>query len=83
MMMLDYKGGGGVKKSGKSNYVICKCFRRQNMQNQTIFESYTDDNKAKYSSNPKDIFKSAKKIMKHSTPNRSSHMRCSIKKVFL
>ena len=25
------------------------------MQNQTIFELYTDDNKSKYSSNPKDI----------------------------
>ena len=34
------------------------------MENQTIFELYTDDNKSKYSSNPKDILKSAKKIMK-------------------
>ena len=32
---------------------------RQNMKNQTIFELYTDDNKSKYSSNPKDIFKPA------------------------
>ena len=31
------------------------------MQNQTIFELYTDDNKSKYSSNPKDILKSEKK----------------------
>ena len=31
------------------------------MKNQTIFELYTDDNKSKYSSNPKDILKSAKK----------------------
>ena len=40
-----------------------------NMQNQTIFELYTDDNKSKYSSNPKDILKSAKKkrIMKNSS----------------
>ena len=30
------------------------------MQNQTIFELYTDDNKSKYSSNPKGILKSAK-----------------------
>ena len=30
------------------------------MQNQTIFELYTDDNKSKYSSNPNDILKSAK-----------------------
>ena len=31
------------------------------MQNQTIFELYTDHNKSKYSSNPKDILKSEKK----------------------
>ena len=31
------------------------------MQNETIFELYTDDNKSKYSSNPKDILKSEKK----------------------
>ena len=29
------------------------------MQNQTMFELYTDDNKLKYSSNPKDILESA------------------------
>ena len=34
------------------------------MKNQTIFELYTDDNKSKYSSNPKDILKSKKTIMK-------------------
>ena len=28
------------------------------MKNQTIFELYTDDNKSKYPSNPKDILKS-------------------------
>ena len=39
------------------------------MQNQTIFELYTDDNKSKYSSNPKDILKSEKKIMKNYTPS--------------
>ena len=31
------------------------------MQNQTIFELYTDDNKSKYSSNLNDILKSTKK----------------------
>ena len=31
------------------------------MQNQTLSELYTDDNKSKYSSNLKDIFKSEKK----------------------
>ena len=35
---------------------------RQNMKNQTIFKLYTDYNKSEYSSNPKDILKSAKKI---------------------
>ena len=44
------------------------------MQNQTIFELYTDDNKSKYSSNPKDILKSAKKIMKNSTPSELSQL---------
>ena len=39
------------------------------MQNQTIFELYTDDNKSKYSNNPKDILKSEKKIMKNYTPS--------------
>ena len=34
------------------------------MQNQTIFELYTDDDKSKYSSNPKDVLKSAKKKKK-------------------
>ena len=34
------------------------------MKNQTIFELCTDDNKSKYSSNPKDILKFAKNIMK-------------------
>ena len=40
------------------------------MQNQTIFELYTDHNKSKYASNPKDIVKSGnKKFMKNSTPS--------------
>ena len=39
------------------------------MKNQTIFELHTDDNKPNYSSNPKDILKSAIKIMRNSTPN--------------
>ena len=37
------------------------------MKSPTIFELYTDDSKSKYSSNPKDILKSAKKIMRNST----------------
>ena len=51
-----------------------KVLERENMQNQTIFELYTDDNKSKYSSNPKDILKSAKKIMKNSTPSELSQL---------
>ena len=39
------------------------------MQNQTKFELYTNDNKSKYCSIPKDILKSAKKVMKNSTPS--------------
>ena len=49
-----------------------KVLERQNMQSQTIFELYTDDNKSKYSSNPKDILKSEKKKKKRkkkSTPH--------------
>ena len=40
------------------------------MQNQTIITLYVEDNKSKYSSNPKDILKSAKKVMKNSTPSK-------------
>ena len=41
------------------------------MKNQTIFELYPDDNNSKYSSNPKEIRKSAKKKKKlwNSTPS--------------
>ena len=38
-----------------------KVLERQNLKNQTVFELYTDDNKSKYSSNPKDILKSPEK----------------------
>ena len=46
------------------------------MQNQRIFELYTDNNKSKYSSNPKDILKfgKKKKIMKNSTPSELSQL---------
>ena len=46
------------KKCPKTFFEVLE---RQNLKNQTIFELYTDDNKSKYSSNPKDILKSAKK----------------------
>ena len=47
------------EKCSKSSFRILE---RQNMQNQTISELYTDDKKSKFSSNPEDILKSAKKI---------------------
>ena len=37
------------------------------MKNQAIFELYTDDNKSKYTSNAKDILKSAKKLRNSTT----------------
>ena len=37
-----------------------KVLERQNLQNETISESYTGDDKSKYSSNPRQIFKSEK-----------------------
>ena len=46
------------EKCSKSSFRILE---RQNMQNQTISELYTDDKKSKFSSNPEDILKSAKK----------------------
>ena len=46
------------------------------MQNQTIFELYTDNNKSKYSSNPKNILKSdKKKKMKNPTPSELPQLR--------
>ena len=42
------------------------------MQNQTIFEFYADDNISKYSSNPKDILKSAKKSYEKLCTKRTS-----------
>ena len=45
------------------------------MQNQTIFELYTDVNKSKYSSNPKDILKSAKENYQK-TLNQSNFHSC-------
>ena len=38
---------------------------KQNTQNQTISELYTDDKKSKYPSNPNDMLKSAKNFHKN------------------
>ena len=42
----------------KCSKIFYKVLERQSMQNQTIFYLYTEDNKSKYSSNPKVILKS-------------------------
>ena len=55
-----------------------KVLERQNMKNRTKFELYTDDNKLKYSSNPKDILKSTKKIMRNSTTVATTEFVCKI-----
>ena len=57
-----------ANRSWRTKNAFFKVLERQNMQNQTIFELYTDNNKSKYSSNPKDILKSEKRL-KNSTPS--------------
>ena len=47
------------EKCSKTFFVVLE---RQNMQNQTMFKLYSHDNKSIYSTNPKDIPKSEKKI---------------------
>ena len=47
----------------KCSKIFFEVLRRRNVQNQTIFKIYTDDNKSKHSSNPTDILKSAKKFL--------------------
>ena len=49
------------EKCSKSFFSVLE---RQNMQNQTIPELYTDDKKTKYSNNLQDILKSAKNFYK-------------------
>ena len=64
LYQLKNKQAKGAKlrsnRRWRAKNAFFKVLERQNMQNQTIFELYTDDNKSKYSSNPKDILKSAK-----------------------
>ena len=57
--LLTSDGRWGDKKCSKTFFSVLE---RQNLQNQTISELNTDYNKSKYSSNPKAIFKSAKKF---------------------
>ena len=42
--------------------------KSENVQNQTLYELYTDDNESKYSNNPKSIFKSSKKNYESKKP---------------
>ena len=51
-------------RAKKCPKTLFKELERENMQYQTILELYTDDNKSKYSRNPKDILKSEKKKKK-------------------
>ena len=48
----------------KCSKTFVNVLERQRLQNQRIFELYTDENKSKYFSNPKDILKSEKKKQK-------------------
>ena len=57
-------------EGAKSAKTFFKVLERQKLQNQTISELYTDDNESKYSSNPKDIFKSGTKFLRHFTLRR-------------
>ena len=50
-----------AKKFPKTFFEVLE---RQNMKNESMFELYTDDNKSKYSTNPMNTLKSAKKNMK-------------------
>ena len=54
----------------KYSKTFFKILERHYLQNQKMFELYTDDNKSKYSSNPKDIFKSTKKFMNNSASTK-------------
>ena len=57
-------------ESEKSPETFFKVLERQNLQNQTISELYTDDNKSKFCSNLKDFSNLQKKIVRHFTPRR-------------
>ena len=52
----------------KCSKTFFKVLERQNLQNQTVSEQNTDDNKSKHSSNP--FSNLQKKFMKNFTPRR-------------
>ena len=84
LCQLQSKQAKGAKFRANIRYKLeenrrWSCFKtffnileRQDIHNETIFELYTDDNQSKYFSNPTDILKSAKKIMKNSTSKESA-----------
>ena len=65
--VLTFDGNWRSKNAQKS---FSKVPERQILQNQTISELYTDDNKSKYYSHHKNILKSVKKFMKNFAPRR-------------
>ena len=72
-------------RAKKCPKTLFKELERQNMQYQTILELYTDDNKSKYSRNPKDILKSEKKQKKKNKEKRKkeSFTSCELPQLLL
>ena len=66
--MLTLEAGGRILPK-----TFFEVLERQNIKNQTIFGLYTHHNKSKYSSNPKHILKSGKKLW-NSTPSELSRL---------
>ena len=60
VLTLDEAGGWTMFQNFFQSKDRIYCLKRQNMQNQTIFELYADNNQS--SSNSKNILKPAKKI---------------------
>ena len=56
----------------KCSKTFFKVLERHNIQYQTIFKLYTDDDKSKYPSNPTDILRSARKFVKNPTERKQS-----------
>ena len=81
LYQLENKQAKGAKRranirSWRAKNASFKVLEIQNMQNQTIFELYTDGNKSKYSSNPKDILKSEKKKNSRKTLHQANFHSC-------
>ena len=59
-----------LPKGEQFSKIFFKALERQNRQNQTISRLYSDDNKSKYSSNPKNISDLENKFMKNFTQRK-------------